>query len=221
MSDYPIIFDLKDRLCVVVGAGKVGCRKVRGLLAAEARVRLVSTSPPIDLKLTDQVELRVKAFAPTDLNGAFLAFAATGDSQVDQAVCIAATACGILTNSASNPVAGDFSLPAVLRRGELLLAVGTGGRSPALARVLRNRLEEQFGPEWVDIVEILGRLRTRELTDKGEKTYSHEVLDKLLDAGLAEHVAAGRTTEINTLLTLLLGETISLEDLGLLLRDVP
>ena len=219
MSGYPIILDLTDRLCVVVGAGSVGCRKARDLLSAGARVRLVSTTPPSDSSLTDQVDLQVKVFEPNDLDHAVLAFAATGADQVDQAVCIAAKERGIPINSAANPANGDFQLPATLRRGDLLLAVATNGRSPALARALRDRLAVDFGPEWAHIVEILGRLRTRKLTDKREKTYSYKVLDKLLASGLAEHVAAGHTAEVNILLTRILDEPISLEDLGLVLRD--
>lgn len=219
MSDYPIILDLTDRLCVVVGAGNVGCRKVRGLLATGARIRLISTGPPADAGLKDRVELRLKAFAPDDLEGAVLVFTATGVKQVDHEVCIAAKARSMPVNSASHPADGDFRLPASLRRGDLLLSVATNGRSPALAKTLRDRLAAEFGPEWADIVEILGRLRTRKLTDKREKTYSCKVLNKLLEEGLAEHVASAHTTEVNTLLTRILGEDISLEDLGLVLRD--
>ncbi|MDH3454084.1 MAG: bifunctional precorrin-2 dehydrogenase/sirohydrochlorin ferrochelatase [Desulfuromonadales bacterium] len=220
VSGYPIIFDLTDRLCVVVGAGSVGCRKARDLLTAGARVRLVSTTPPFDNSLSNQVDLQIKAFEPNDLDNAVLAFAATGTDQVDREVCAAAKARSIPINCAASPADGDFQLPATLRRGDLLLAVATNGRSPALARALRDRLAGDFGPEWADIVEILGRLRTRKLTDKCEKTYSYKVLDKLLASGLAEHVAAGHTTEVNTLLARILDEAISLEDLGLALRDI-
>lgn len=220
MNGYPIIFDLNGRLCVVIGAGKIGCRKARGLLAAGARVRLISATAPVDDSLANQVELQIKAFEPADLDNAVLAFAATGAEQVDRGVCLAAKERGIPANSASRPENGDFRLPATLQRGELLLAVSTNGRSPALAKAVRDRLAEDFGPEWAAIVEILGRLRTRELTGKRKKTYSYRVLDKLLGSGLAEHIAAGHTTEVNTLLTQVLGETLSLEDLELALRDI-
>lgn len=220
MNGYPIIFDLNGQLCVVIGAGKIGCRKARGLLAAGARVRLISTTAPADDSLANQVDLQIKVFEPTDLDNAVLAFAATGAEQVDQGVCLAAKERGIPVNSASRPEDGDFRLPAMLQRGELLLAVSTNGRSPALAKAVRDRLAEDFGPEWAAIVEILGRLRTRELTGKRKKTYSHRVLGKLLGSGLAEHIAAGHITEVNTLLTQVLGETLSLEDLELALRDI-
>lgn len=219
MSGYPVILDLTERLCVVVGAGTVGCRKTRGLLEAGAIVRLVSIDPPLDKAIEAQVELRLKPFASDDLDGAFLAFAATGDEIVDQSVCAAARCRGIPANSASRPENGSFRLPAVLRRGELLLTVATGGRSPALARLLRNHLAESYGPAWAEVVEILGRLRTRKLTGAQKKSYSYKVLDQLLTAGLTELVADGRTTEINTLLTRILGEELSLDDLGVNLRD--
>jgi precorrin-2 dehydrogenase/sirohydrochlorin ferrochelatase len=215
VNDYPLIFDLRERLCVVVGAGSVGCRKARGLLAAGASVRLISTRVPTDSDLTDSTDLQLKAFQPTDLDGAFLAFAATGADQVDREVCLAARQRGIPVNSASAPADGDFRLPALLRRGDLLLAVATGGRSPALAKALRDRLAEEFGQEWAGIVDIAAALRTRKLTGICEKMYPYKVLEKLLEEGLAELAAAGRTAEINNLLTRVLGETVSLETLGL------
>lgn len=143
VNGYPVIFDLTDRLCVVVGSGSVGCRKVRGLLAAGARVRLISTIAPSDIGLTDQVDLHLKAFEPGDLDSAVLAFAATGAGQLNQDICLAAKARGIPINSASRPAGGDFRLPATLRRGDLLLAVATRGRSPALDRALRDRLADE------------------------------------------------------------------------------
>lgn len=219
MSSYPVIFELAGRLCLVVGAGPVGCRKARGLLEAGAKVRMVSMHPPSDAELKTQVELRLRPFASEDLDGAFLAFAATGCDTVDREVCSAARSRGVPTNSASRPESGDFRLPAVLRRGELLLTAATGGRSPALACILRDRLAESYGPSWAVVVEILGRLRTRKLTGDQQTSYSHEVLDSLLAAGLVELVTAGRTADINHLLTRTLGEPTSLNDLGVDLRD--
>jgi len=181
---------------------------------------MISTLPPCDSEIVSRIELRTKAFVSDDLDGAFLAFAATGIEEVDRSVCAAAGWHGCLVNSASSPTDGDFSLPAVLRRGDLLLAVATGGQSPTLARTLRDQLAKDYGPSWGVVGEIFGRLRTRKLTGAGEKFYSYEVLDELLAAGLNQLVAEGKTTEINHLLTRVLGEELSLEDLGVDLRDV-
>ncbi len=219
MSSYPVILDLAGRLCVVVGAGPVGCRKANGLLEAGARVRMVSKASPVEDGLAARVDLRIRPFAGDDLDGAFLAFAATGVASVDRLVCAAAASRGILVSSASAPDDGDFRLPATLRRGDLLISVATGGRSPALSTILRDRLAQSYGACWGDVVEILGRLRTRKLTGEREKSYSCEVLNKLLAAGLAELVAGGRTAEINNLLTRVIGEATSLDDLGVVLRD--
>lgn len=220
MSGYPVIFDLVDRLCAVVGAGPVGCRKARGLLDSGARVRMISTLPPCDAELVSRLELRSKAFASEDLDGVFLVFAATGIDEVDRSVCAAARQRGCLVNSAASPKDGDFSLPAVLRRGDLLLTVATGGQSPTLARVLRDQMAKDYSPSWETVSEIFGRLRTRKLTGASEKFYSYEVLDKLLAAGLNQLVADGKTAEIDHLLTRVFGEELSLEDLGVDLRDV-
>jgi len=218
VSGYPIILELSARLAVVVGGGPVGCRKVEGLLAAGARVRLISLAPPA-LVLPAAVELCRKAFAPADLDGAVLAFAATGSAAVDQAVIAAARARSIPVNAAAEPAAGDFALPAVLSRGDLLLAVATHGRSPALSRLLRDQLAAAYGPEWALVVEIVGRLRTRKLTESPRETYNSEILARLLAAGLPQLLAERRIPAIDRLLTDACGEETSLAQLGLDLRD--
>jgi len=218
LSGYPIILELSDRLTVVVGAGPVGCRKARGLLAAGARVRLVSIDPAA-LPLPAGVELRRKVFAAEDLDGAALAFAATGDATVDAAIVAAARTRGIPVNAAAAPAAGDFTLPAVLNRGDLLLAVATHGGSPALARLVRDRLAAAYGPEWGLVVEVVGRLRTRKLTESPSETYNSEILEQLLAAGLPQLLADRQAATVDRLLTRVCGVELSLAQLGLDLRD--
>ena len=219
MSGYPVILELRDRLAVVVGGGTVGRRKVAGLLAAGARVRLISCElvPPACWQAP--IELHLRPFHPVDLDGALLAIAATGIAEVDQAVLAAAKARGIPASLAADPASGDFTLPAVLRHGELLIAVATGGRAPALAKVIRDRLAAGFGPEWALAVEIAARLRTEKLTTSGDDVYSYKVLADLLDNGLADLLARGSREEIDHLLTRVCGLDITLAGLGLTLAD--
>jgi precorrin-2 dehydrogenase/sirohydrochlorin ferrochelatase len=212
---YPLILELQDRLAVVIGGGAVGQRKVRGLLAAGARVRLISRDPVPATCWNAPLELHLRPFHPTDLDGAVLAFAATGIAEVDQAVLDAARARGIPVNLATEPETGDFILPAVLRQGDLLIAVATGGRAPALASVVRDRLESGFGPEWALLVEIAARLRTEKLTNFADNVYSSKVLADLFDAGLADLLARGSREEIEHLLTRVCGRDITLAGLGL------
>ena len=189
MTDYPIQLQLSGRLCVVVGGGRVGQRKIAGLLAAGARVRLVTREAPEGLPAA--VELVPRPFRPDDLDGALLAFAATDDPQVNAAVVRAARGAGILASRADDPEAGDFTLPAVLRRGELTLAVATGGTSPALAALLRERLEGEYGAEWQLVLEVVAALRRQRLTLPRKGEYNLEILRRLLAGGLPGLLAAG------------------------------
>ncbi|AMV73789.1 bifunctional precorrin-2 dehydrogenase/sirohydrochlorin ferrochelatase [Desulfuromonas carbonis] len=211
MPDYPLQLNLQQRLCVVIGAGRVGLRKVEGLLAAGARVRLVATVLP-EL-LSPALELVARPYRNGDLAGALLAFAATDDPQVNAAVVAEARAARILVNRADDPAEGDFALPAVLRRGALTLTVATGGGSPALAALLREELAGQFGEEWAEVLELLGALRRKRLTVPPKGEYNREILRRLLRGGLPGLLAANDAAGADRLLGEIVGE--SLETLGI------
>lgn len=165
---FPMLVRLSGRKCLVVGAGKIAADKVAGLLIHAARVEVVS---PRAVRRIDELERKGKIvwhhrkFSPRDLNGAFLVIAATNSSRINQAVFRACQARDILCNAVDDPLHCDFFYPAVVRRGPLQIAISTNGQSPALAARLRRELEGQFGPEWSDWVEHVGKLR-REILDK-------------------------------------------------------
>ena len=159
---YPIFLDLNGRKCVVVGGGTVGERKVRGLLEGQARVVVVSpdvTPGLAKLVREGQIEWIKRSFVPGDLSECVLAFAATDDEAVNQAVVRAARAAGIPANSAQT--GGDFLVPATFRRGALQVGISSGGTSPAYARLVREQLEGLFGPEHGELLAWLGNLRGR------------------------------------------------------------
>jgi precorrin-2 dehydrogenase len=213
MTDYPIQLQLKGRLCIVVGGGTVGRRKVSGLLAAGARVRLITAEPPPPLPAG--VELVQRPYRTGDLAGSLLAFAATDDPRVNAAVAEEARAAGILVNIADDPQMGDFTLPAILRRGSLTLTAATGGSSPALAVLLRDRLAGQYGPEWEAILQIAAALRCQRLTLPPKNEYNAEILHRLLEGCLPELFAAGDAAGVNRLLAEVAGAGMSLEALGI------
>jgi siroheme synthase-like protein len=155
---YPIFLDLSSRRCVVVGGGEVANRKARKLL--QARARVVVISPEIGAELESvAVEIHRRPYREGDLEGAYLAFAATNSREVNAAVAREARGRGVPVNVADEPSEGDFALPSTLRRGRLQVAVSTGGASPTLARRIRGELEGAFGPEWAGIVEELNAAR--------------------------------------------------------------
>ena len=143
---------------MVVGGGEVANRKARKLLQARADVVVVSPEVKPELESV-AAEVRQRPYREGDLEGAFLVFAATDRREVNAAVAREARDRGILANVADEPSEGDFALPSTLRRGQLQVAVSTGGASPPFARMIRRELEDAFGSEWAGIVEELDRNR--------------------------------------------------------------
>jgi precorrin-2 dehydrogenase/sirohydrochlorin ferrochelatase len=155
---FPILVDVDGRMVVVVGGGHVAERRARELLAAGGVVRVVSPEVGTGLaELAAKGELTVepRPYRQGDLEGAALAVAATDDPAVNRRVAADGRDAGVLVNRADAPEAGGFSVPAVLRRGDLTVAVATAGRAPGLAGAVRRRLEGDFGPEWADLVDLL------------------------------------------------------------------
>src|SRR5256885_10403974 len=150
MPDYfPAFLDLRGRRCLVVGGGAVASRKVHGLLECGARVGVVSPAlvPALArLAASGRIEHRARAFRKVDARGCVLVIAATGVAAVDDAVAEAARRHGALVNAVDRPARCDFIYGSVLRRGELQIAVSTGGRAPALAPEIRRRLGPVGGP---------------------------------------------------------------------------
>jgi hydroxymethylbilane synthase len=159
---YPIAVDLRNRLAVVVGGGKVAERKVRGLLQAGARVRVVATSAAPGLReaaARGELELAERPFADADLDGALLAFAATDAPAVNAAVVGAARARGVLVDDTSGSAPGDFATASVHRAGPLTFTVDTGGVSPSFALRLVGELRERFDERYGRAAVTLGRVR--------------------------------------------------------------
>ena len=157
-----MLVNLAGRKCLVVGAGAVAAAKIEGLLFCGADLVVVSPRavPAIQrLARAGRLAWRRRAFSRRDVQGKFLAVAATNSSKVNEAVFRACAERGVLCNSVDDPQHCDFIYPAVAHRGPLQIAISTGGCSPALAARLRRELERQFGPEWGAWVEHLGRRR--------------------------------------------------------------
>ena len=156
---YPILLDLKGKRCLVVGGGEVAARKARSLVEAGADVVVVAPEVHPRLKADPRVERRERAWRDTDLHGVFLVVVATDDAVTNRAVARDAQDLGCLVNVVDCPALSNFIVPATLRRGEMSIAVSTGGASPALARRVREKLEREFGDEWGEFVAALAEVR--------------------------------------------------------------
>ena len=213
MSDYPILLQLQGRLCVVIGGGPVAIRKARGLQEAGARVRLIASELAVSVEALEAVEVIIRPYQTGDLEGAFVAFAATDDRLVNAAVVQEARQRRVLVGVVDAPDTGDFTLPALLRRGNLTVAVATGGGSPALAALLRDQLAVRLGPEWATVLEIAAALRQKRLTLQGNTEYNQPILRRLIEGGLPELIASGDAPAVDQLLRTLFGEGCSLAQL--------
>ncbi len=169
MGGYPIVLDLTGRRCVVAGGGALAERRVLALLAAGAEVTVVhpALGPALAvLAAAGRIRHVARAWRATDLDVCGLAFAATEAEALDAAVARDARARGVWVNAADDPARCDFFLPALVRRGALVVAVATGGGAPALARAVREELERYFTPEYATLAEIAAEAR-RELRAAG------------------------------------------------------
>jgi precorrin-2 dehydrogenase / sirohydrochlorin ferrochelatase len=159
---YPAILDLAGRKALVVGAGKIGEGKIEGLLNADARVRVVSIDATDNVRTwasEGRIELDLRPYEPSDLEGCFLVIAATERSETNEQVFEDAERRGMLCNVVDVTRLCNFILPSIMRRGDLAIAVSTGGASPALARKIRLELEHTYGDETAAALELLGSLR--------------------------------------------------------------
>jgi len=222
MRYFPINLDIRGKPVIVVGGGAVAARKCLTLIAAGARVTVIApTLAPTLKKLAEAGKLSHLShnYSAGDLAGSFMVFAATNSRQVNRAVAGEAKDRGIMANIADSPDLSAFTSPAVISRDELLITVSTGGEAPALAGKIREELEERYGPEYGELIKILGRVREKLLTEKGNSQYNKKVLRSLVDQELPALIKKGAFTEIDHMLRKLCGPGFTLAELGLGEKD--
>lgn len=187
---YPVNLVVAGRRCVVVGGGEVAARKVDGLLAAGADVIVVAPSVDPSIRSRGEVAIFERAYRAGDLDGAWLAIAATDDPEVNRRVHDDGEALRVWVNAADDPPACSFTLPAVLRQGPVQIAVSTSGHSPALAAWIRSQIGEILGPEVALLAEWLSEAR-EEIKASGRST---EDVDwrTALDSDMLELIRSGQ-----------------------------
>ncbi len=191
MRYYPVLVDLKDKRCLVVGGGRVALRKIRRLLECQARVFVVAQTLVEELK--NMVSQGKIAYLGTEykteyLKGTFLLIGATDDEELNLRLSQEANEKGILCNIVDQPEKCNFIVPSLVTKGDLIIAISTSGKSPALARRLRQEMEKMFGEEYAFFLQILGKIRDvlkRHISSQPER---QKILEALVYSDMIEKI---------------------------------
>ena len=221
MRTHPVFLRLEGRRCVVLGGDVAAAGKAIACQRAGAAVTIVAP------ELTPELAAAVAAgrlhhvarpYRDGDLSGVLLCYASTRDSALIGRLRAEAERERVLLNVIDTPEVSGFVSPAVVERGELQIAIGTGGASPGLAARLKRELEAWLGPEYGPFVSILGAVRRVLATDSARRT---GVLGELLASPLLDLVRERRRDEIDALLARIAGDDLTLDGLGVALEERP
>ena len=186
MKYYPVNLNIKNKMCIVIGGGKVAERKILSLLDCKADVTVISPKVTRFIqKLSDESKISIlkRYFRKEDLKEAFLVIAATNSSRINRKIIQEANKRKILINVVDSPELCDFIMPSLIRRGDLLITISTGGKAPALSKKLRIMLEEIIGEEYEIILDKLAgfrdELKTKSLSQKKRKEILEKVISQL------------------------------------------
>jgi precorrin-2 dehydrogenase/sirohydrochlorin ferrochelatase len=216
MRYYPIYLDIQNKPCLVVGGGDVGTRKVMTLLDCRACVTVISITATRKIQelAEDKVILWVaRHYNSEDLDGMFLVIGATSDESVNHQISRDALERGMLCNIADKPDACNFILPSLVRRGDLIIAISTSGKSPAFAKRLRKELEARFGNEYAEVLHLMGNIRNRLLTQSHAPEAHKSLFEALIDRGIVDLMRQKEDEKINDLLREILGEGYEINSL--------
>jgi precorrin-2 dehydrogenase/sirohydrochlorin ferrochelatase len=186
---FPINLDVRHRKCLVVGGGKVAERKVGSLLSCDAKVRVISPKLTNDLKkLADKgaIEFENRQYKTDDLKECFLVISAVDDKTINSRIANDCLERNILVNVVDDPARCGFTIPSVLRRGPLCVTVSTQGKSPLLSRKIRENLEDLFGPEYSEFLELMGEIREQVMKDVSDSEKRRRIFECLINSNILE-----------------------------------
>lgn len=210
MRYYPVFLDIAGKPVVVIGGGNIAHVKVVGLLKAGAEVTVVS--PELNEEMAalfaqGRFGHLQRDYEPGDLEGYTLAFVATDDRSVNSAVADEGKARKVWVNAVDDPPYCDFIMGGIAQKGDLIIAISTSGRSPAMARKMREEIEAFLTDDWAAMLELAAEVRA-ELREQG-KLIDAEIWNKALDADLKKLLAEGKQVEARERLRRSLAEPVS------------
>jgi len=211
---YPLFLDISRRLCIVIGGGNVAERKVERLLACGACVEVIGkrlTPTLATLVGEGKIVHHDTDYEEALIHGAFLIIGATDSDAVNERIARDARALKIPVNIVDEPTRCDFILPSIVERGDLAIAVSTGGKSPALAKKLRKELEAAYGPEYAVLLKIMGELREKIIADGRPSAENRERFEAVVSSPILDYIRAGRWNKVKALIRELTGVEMEVE----------
>jgi len=208
---YPVFWDIRDKICVIVGGGEVALRKAERLLECGAKVSVIS--PKLVPELAALKDQHLITHIAAEYSGDFiekaaLIIGATDNEKTNARISNDARAKGIPVNIVDDPQKCDFILPSIVQRGNLEIAIGTGGKSPALARYLREELEKQYGQEYEIFLNILGNLRTKMDKHAG---IGKDWFTSLMAVGILESIKSKDVKKVKEIVRDITGEEVEID----------
>lgn len=216
MKFFPVFLDINDRNCLVIGGGSVGTRKALALVESGANVTVISptvTDTLRSLARRGTINLKTRTYCPADMEGMFLVFGATNQETLNRQINQDAERLNMLCNIADRPAVCNFILPATVKRGDLVIAISTSGKSPAFAKELRKHLETQFGDEYATLLTLMGRIRSLLLKEKHAPEEHKPIFNQIIQSGIIDLIKTDKKEEIDTLLRIILGDGYKFDDL--------
>jgi len=212
---YPILVDLRGKKVLVVGGGNVARRKIGSLLAHGAMVEVVAKELDPEVAAWAEkglIKYSGQAFSESPLETFFMVIAATNDASFNRQVSRMAQEHGLLVNAVDQPSDCNFIVPSVLRRGDLVVAVSSSGKSPAFARKTREDLEQQFGEEIESFLILMGRLREKVAGHGRPQAHNKEIFEKLIASPLLHAIREKDWDQAASVISEILGRPFSREE---------
>ncbi|HOK54246.1 MAG TPA: bifunctional precorrin-2 dehydrogenase/sirohydrochlorin ferrochelatase [Armatimonadota bacterium] len=209
MAYYPINIDLSGKKALVVGGGQVALRKIKTLLEAGALVTVVSPEVVPDIlefANSGKIELILRGYETGDLTGSAIAIAATDDQEVNARISRDCQAANILINVVDSPELCSFIVPAVIKRGDLTISISSAGKSPALVKRIREKIEEVIGPEYKELAELMGEIRQLAKEQLNSQAEREKLFKQMLDSDILKLIQSGQYAEARNLALKMLDE---------------
>jgi precorrin-2 dehydrogenase/sirohydrochlorin ferrochelatase len=209
MRYYPVNLDIQNKNCLVIGGGGVAERKIKTLIKCGALVTAVSIKASDSVKTfakLHKINLKIKKYETSDLTNMFLVIGATNNNRINSEISKDAKKLKVICNIADYPKKCDFILPAIVKRGDLVISVSTSGKSPALAKKIRKELEKSFGEEYAKTLDMMGFIRKILLNKAHEPEEHKSVFEKLINSQLCKAIKKKDVNAVKTIICEALGD---------------